>query len=235
MTTTRASVSGVEGSEELTRGHKKKARTRQQLLDAALRIYARKGAGELALNELAAEAGVSNGTVYNYFKTREDVLEAVGIALAEQLSVRVAAVSTGVTNGAERLAIGVRTFALQAQQNPEWAAALISVVRREAHMQSMVAAYVRADLQIGFRQGVFRYADEALALWFVTSATLGAMAAILEGRVDAQHDSNIAEMILLALGVPAGEARRVATIPLPASAALTETGGKPSRAGRGKR
>jgi AcrR family transcriptional regulator len=48
----------------LTRGHKKKARTRQQLLEAALRIYARKGAGDLALNELAEECGVSNGTVY---------------------------------------------------------------------------------------------------------------------------------------------------------------------------
>ena len=46
-------------SEKLTRGHKKKARTRQQLLDAALKIYAHKGAGELALNELAQEAGVS--------------------------------------------------------------------------------------------------------------------------------------------------------------------------------
>lgn len=222
MATAASSKRGPEGGEGLTRGHKKKMRTRQQLLDAALRIYGRKGAGELALNELAAEAGVSNGTVYNYFRTREDVLEAVGIALAEQLSVRVAAVSTGVTNGAERLAIGVRTFALQAQENPEWAAALISVVRREAHMQSLVSAYVRADLQTGFRQGVFRYADEALALWFVTSATMGAMAAILEGRVAAQHDSNIAEMILLALGVPADEARRVATMPLPASSARAE-------------
>ena len=51
----------------LTRGHKKRARTRQSLIEAALRIYARKGVGELALNELAAEAEVSNGTIYNYF------------------------------------------------------------------------------------------------------------------------------------------------------------------------
>lgn len=228
-------MSGVERGEELTRGHKKKARTRQQLLAAALRIYARKGAGELALNELAAEAGVSNGTVYNYFKTREDVLAAVGMALADQLSGRIAAVSTGVTSGAERLAIGVRTFAIEAQRNPEWAAALISVVRREDRMRSMVAAYVRTDLQAGFRQGEFRYADEALALWFVTSATLGAMAAILDGQVDARHDSNIAEMILLALGVPAAEARRVATIPLPAPADMAEKSGKPSRGKSGKR
>jgi AcrR family transcriptional regulator len=37
--------------------------SRQQRLDAALRIYARAGAGDLALNTLAEEAGVSNSTV----------------------------------------------------------------------------------------------------------------------------------------------------------------------------
>ena len=30
--------------------------------------------------EVAAEAAVSNGTIYNYFRTRDEVLEAVGIA-----------------------------------------------------------------------------------------------------------------------------------------------------------
>ncbi|HCB40298.1 MAG TPA: TetR/AcrR family transcriptional regulator, partial [Gammaproteobacteria bacterium] len=69
-------------SEPLTRGFKKKARTRQTLVDAAIRIYAEKGVGALLLNELAERAGVSNGTVYNYFKTREEVLQAVGIELA---------------------------------------------------------------------------------------------------------------------------------------------------------
>lgn len=60
--------------------------SRQQLLDAALRIYARAGVGDLALNTLAEEAGVSNGTVYNYFRSREQVLKAVGLELAVQLS-----------------------------------------------------------------------------------------------------------------------------------------------------
>lgn len=212
----KAASPGAAGSDEvLTRGHKKKARTRQQLLDAALRIYARKGAGELALNELAEEAGVSNGTVYNYFRTREEVLEAVGLELAAQLSRHVALVSVGVASGAERLAIGVRTFLLKAQEDPEWASALISVVRYAEGMRAAFAGYVRADLAAGFQQGDFRYQDEDIAMVLVISATTGAMATVVEGRGVEHHDSIVAEMILRALGVPAAKARRISSLPMP--------------------
>lgn len=218
MTTRVTQTELVAQGGELTRGHKKKARTRQQLLDAALRIYARKGAGELALNELAEEAGVSNGTVYNYFRTREDVLDAVSIALAEQLSHRVAALSVGVTNGAERLAIGVRTFILRALEDPEWASALIGVARYAEGMRSALAAYVRADLRTGAEQGDFKYADEEVAMALVVSAAIGAMTSIVEGRIVEHHDCIMAEMILLALGVSSQKAKRMANLPMPQAA-----------------
>lgn len=212
----KAASPGAAGNDEvLTRGHKKKARTRQQLVDAALRIYARKGAGELALNELAEEAGVSNGTVYNYFRTREEVLEAVGLELAAQLSRHVALVSAGVASGAERLAIGVRTFLLKAQEDPEWASALISVVRYAEGMRAAFAGYVRADLDAGFQQGDFRYEDEDIAMVLVISATTGAMATVVEGRGVEHHDSIVAGMILRALGVPAAKAGRISRLPMP--------------------
>ncbi|MBL7251487.1 TetR/AcrR family transcriptional regulator [Alloalcanivorax marinus] len=94
---------GKAPANTLTRGHKKKARTQRQLLDAALRIYAHAGVGGLALNTPAEEAGVSNGTVYNDFRSREQVLEAVGLELAVQLSEQILTVSEAVDSGAERL------------------------------------------------------------------------------------------------------------------------------------
>lgn len=203
----------------LTRGHKKKARTRQQLLDAALRIYARNGTSELALNELAREAGVSSGTIYNYFRTRGEVLEAVGIALAVQLSHQVANISTDVTKGAERTAIGIRTFIRKAIRDSQWAAALVSVVRYAEGMRSALATYVRADLQTGLTQGELSYADEDVAMTFVVAAVTGAMAAIVEGQVVEQHDSLVAEMVLLGLGMTPTKARKIAFKPMPRSIA----------------
>lgn len=209
------SATPAEPREELTRGYKKKMRTRRQLIDAALRIYARKGVGEMALNELAEEAGVSNGTVYNYFRTREEVLDAVGIALADQLSHQVVEASISVTQGVERMAIGIRRFVLQAACDPEWARALISVACYAEGMLSALAVYVRADLQLGRQQGDFRYADEEVALGLVLSATMGAMTAAVNGMKAANHDSLVAEMILMALGVEQGKAQAVAGLPIP--------------------
>lgn len=205
----------LEAGEALTRGHKKKARTRQQLIEAALRIYARAGVGELALNALAEEAGVSNGTVYNYFRTREEVLEAVGIALGEALSQQINVVSAGITSGVERLSVGVRTFLQKAEADRDWASALISVVRYAQGMRSALAANVRSDLHLGLTQGGFHYASEELALMLVVSATMGAMATIVEGYAETDHDCLVAEMILMALGVAAVDARRVARLPIP--------------------
>lgn len=227
--TNQADSSVVESSEELTRGHKKKARTRQQLLDAALRIYARKGAGELALNELAEEACVSNGTVYNYFRTREEVLEAVGLELAVQLSHQVSVASVGVSRGGERLAIGVRTFLLKALDDKEWASALISVVRYADGMRSALAAYLRADLQTGLEQGDFKYVNEDVAMAMVMSATTGAMAAIVEDLAIEQHDSIVAEMVLLALGTSTAKAKRIAHLPMPETPAVGHAVPKASR------
>lgn len=199
----------------LTRGHKKKARTRRQLLDAALRIYARAGVGGLALNTLAEEAGVSNGTVYNYFRSREAVLEAVGLELAVQLSEQILTVSEAVDSGAERLSIAVRTFMNKARTDPDWTRALITVVRYAEGMRSALATYLRADLQAGRRQGDFHYAHEEMAMSMVISATLGAMNLLVEEGEVEHADRIAAEMVLQALGVLPEKAKWIAGLALP--------------------
>ncbi len=202
-------------SEKLTRGHKKKARTRQQLLDAALKIYAHKGAGELALNELAQEAGVSNGTVYNYFRTKEDVLEAVSLTLAEELSHEVARINDSVASGAERVAIGIRAFILRAAGNPEWAGALINIVRYAEGMRSALGIYVRNDIRTGLCQGQFDYEDENLAVGLLVSGVISAMIAIVESRFKEGDDRIVASMLLQSLGMNSKNARFVANKSMP--------------------
>ncbi len=72
----------------------------------------KKEAGEITLLEVAAEAEVSNGTIYNYFRTRDEVFEAVGIAMAAEFSDAISVLNADVQCGAQRLSIGVRMFVL---------------------------------------------------------------------------------------------------------------------------
>ena len=201
--------------EPLTRGHKKRERTRRGLMDAALRLVARKEVGEIALFEVAAEAAVSNGTIYNYFRTRDEVLEAVGIAMAAEFSDAISVLSTDVQCGAQRLSIGVRMFVCRAAADHQWANALLRIIHFDQAMRSRLATHVMSDLREGLRAGTFAYEDEGIALDLVLSCTTGAMRSVVEGRAVVEHDVRVAEMILQALGVTPAKARKIAAKPLP--------------------
>jgi TetR/AcrR family transcriptional regulator, fatty acid metabolism regulator protein len=50
---------------------------RRLLLDAAVRVFARKGFHASRVGDIAEEAGVAHGLLYHYFKSKDQVLEAV--------------------------------------------------------------------------------------------------------------------------------------------------------------
>ncbi|AFY19344.1 TetR/AcrR family transcriptional regulator [Pseudomonas sp. UW4] len=200
----------------LTRGHKKRERTRRGLMDAALRLVARKEAGEITLLEVAAEAEVSNGTIYNYFRTRDEVFEAVGIAMAAEFSDAIAVLNADVHCGAQRLSIGVRMFVCRAAADHQWANALLRIIHFDQAMRSRLAEHVLGDLREGLRAGALAYEDEGVALDIVLSCTTGAMRSVVEGRAVVEHDLRVAEMVLQALGVTPARAREIASKPLPA-------------------
>ncbi len=47
----------------------------QEVQAAALRVISRKGLNGVTMQEIADEAGVAKGTLYLYFRDREDLLE----------------------------------------------------------------------------------------------------------------------------------------------------------------
>ncbi len=48
-------------------------RTEQQILNAALRVFARDGISRSRIADIAAEAGISTSTLYEYYKSKEDL------------------------------------------------------------------------------------------------------------------------------------------------------------------
>ena len=192
-----------------------RARTKALLLDAAVRLFARQGVGATAIHEIAAEAGVANGTFYNYFRTREEVLEEVSIRLAERLQDEITAASAGVADGAERMAIATRRFVLQAVRDPVWAAALLRISTSNAGTHARTAGPVLHDLRLGRRQRRFAYRDEAAALDLVSGTVLAGIRTVLEGRAGAEHAPLVAGMILRGLGVSPAEADALVKRPLP--------------------
>ena len=61
----------------LVKSDRKNSDRRAVILDAALRTFVRRGYPETKVAEIASEAGVAEGTLYNYFASKEDLLLAL--------------------------------------------------------------------------------------------------------------------------------------------------------------
>jgi len=69
--------------------------TRQGILDAVTALLIRDGIQSLTMDRVAAEAGVAKGTLYVYFKNKEEILYAALDASLEPLVIELSALLTG--------------------------------------------------------------------------------------------------------------------------------------------
>lgn len=70
----------------------KKEQTRQLIANTAWRLFVDRGFDDVSVAEIAREAQVAEATVFNYFRTKEDLffwrLEAFGLLIADAVSAR---------------------------------------------------------------------------------------------------------------------------------------------------
>ena len=62
------------------------AARRQQILDAARTCFLRNGFHMTSMQDVIAEGGLSVGAVYRYFKSKNDIVEAIAEQYATQVS-----------------------------------------------------------------------------------------------------------------------------------------------------
>ncbi len=93
-------------SSTATHRRRKQARP-QELLDAALELFVEKGFAATRIEQVAARAGVSKGTLYLYYPSKEELLKAV---IAHYLTSRIAegaALADGFAGSADQLLRGI--------------------------------------------------------------------------------------------------------------------------------
>lgn len=192
----------------------KRDRTRAQLLDAATKVFAARGFEAAAVQEIAAVAGVANGTFYNYFPTKESILEAAAIHYGVTYCERIDASYAHIKDGAERMAIGGRHYMQLALDQPEMARFMLSVAVASSVWNEQIRPYIYADLMLGIRQKRFHVASKEAAMDLITGTNFGAIRSLL-GGAPRSHVTAIAGSILRGLGMSPKDADEVAKRPLP--------------------
>lgn len=193
----------------------KRERTRAQLIDAATRVFAARGFEAASIQEIAAVAGVANGTFYNYFPTKEAVLEAAAVHYGVSYCERISASCRPVADGAERMAIGGRRYMLLALEHPDMARFLLSVAAASPVWDERIRPYILADLMLGIRQKRFDVASKDAAMDLIAGTNIAAIRSLLAGTVGRGHVTAAAASILRGLGMAPDEADAVARRPLP--------------------
>jgi len=73
----------VEGTEHLSRRERLKRQREERILDAAATVFAQKGYHRATVHNIAVVADVADGTIYNYFENKFDLLLALLACIAE--------------------------------------------------------------------------------------------------------------------------------------------------------
>ncbi|WP_458689657.1 TetR/AcrR family transcriptional regulator [Nocardia tengchongensis] len=156
-------------------------RRRQQILDAAQTCFARKGLHATTMQDVFAESGLSAGAVYRYFKSKNDIIEALATEATVDLRATLteAVYSDPLPTPPELVRlISADVVKLSAPGGPvrvipqAWALALTD---------ANIADYVRTNI-LGFRRLWFDYANRMRdAGWLSPDADTDAVAKILLG------------------------------------------------------
>jgi AcrR family transcriptional regulator len=149
-----------------TRQRRKQARP-QELLDAALQLFVERGFAATRMEEVAALAGVSKGTLYLYYPSKEELLKAV---IRERLSNEIEAgaleVEQHVGTHAELLRSVLANWWLRVYDNP--ASGVFKLIITEVRSFPEIAEYyfrevvepgsqlIGGVLQRGIAAGEFR-------------------------------------------------------------------------------
>src|SRR6476646_909762 len=211
-----AAAGGVPGASRLDR---RKARTRQALIDAAVRLMA-EGRGERAsIAEITEEADIGFGSFYNHFDSKEQLFATASEEVLERWGQLIDRASAGITDPAELFAVVTRITGRLGWTHPEIAGFLAAAGLDALDIPIGLAPRALRDIEAGKAAGRFAVSDAEIAL----SAAAGGMLGLFRMghrhpiRVTGTTVDQLAEADLRMLGVPADEAARLAALPLPDS------------------
>jgi AcrR family transcriptional regulator len=162
---------------------------RRQLLDAAVRVFARKGYHTCRVGDIAEEAGVAHGLLYHYFTSKEEVLETIFRETWALMLETIVSVQEPDEPARESLrktaAIVLRTWG----NDPDLIRVLVREVTRSPHLQKEIEEVdqafktLRDIIQRGQERGEFR---SDLDPEFAATVFYGALDEVLTGWVMGQ-------------------------------------------------
>ncbi|NAS27101.1 TetR family transcriptional regulator [Herbidospora sp. NEAU-GS84] len=179
--------------------------TRAALLDAALAVFNERTYGDTPVAEVAERAGVSVGTLYRYFPSKEALGNAVYRLWKQRLGERLAAERSADASYASTFAAMFRTFVGFAADHPE-AFAFLELQQHEGYLDvdSRTASTSIDQTAVDFvsegqKAGEIRAGDPQMLVALVYGALVGLVKARRAGLTLTDEDLAAAQAATWAL------------------------------------
>lgn len=136
----------------------------QRILDAATRVFAQRGFFQSKVSEIAREAGVADGTIYLYFKNKDDLLISIFEVKMQEVISRFREAIVDVDDARSRLKCLIRMHLAEFQAHPDLAAVFQVELRQSSRfMREYKKGELKQYLDLigeiveqGQREGLFR-------------------------------------------------------------------------------
>ena len=194
---------------------RRQRRNREALIQAARDVMSEKGIDGATMLEIAELADVGAGTVYNYFKSKDELAIAVLEEMMHDLALRIEKITNTFTDPAQVYAYGIRMVLETATQDVRWRQLLNrSEVLADATFRRMGPFAIR-DLQTATAAGRFQARDPELLWRLATHAIVGVSLAITTGLLPASVIDETVVSLLCMTGIGEAAARELAARPRP--------------------
>ncbi|MGR3321545.1 MAG: TetR/AcrR family transcriptional regulator [Pseudooceanicola sp.] len=179
---------------------------------AAMRLFADQGGTNVAVSDLAREAGLSRGTIYNNLSDPAALFESVCATVAEEFEASLLEATASMSDPAEKIAAAIRLCIRRVHEDPHWGRFIARYAMLEPMLGSFWGRMPADELRRGLVSGRFTFHRDQVASITATAggATFGAMTLVLDGhRTWRQAGSDTAEIVLRGLGIDRAEARTI--------------------------
>lgn len=197
------------------RRERKAEQTRRRILEAAQKQMAQGGPESITIQAVTEGADIGQGTFYNYFKSRDELIDSVIVDVVENLGRRLDKLTAGMPDAAEIYSFSLRHLMHTAVSDPVWGWFMVRLGIAQDGLLNALGPRASRDLQIGVDSGRFKINDVALASAMTFGSLLAVMHNYLDGDKTEDPSDAYAESLLRMVGISPEEAHEIAQRPLP--------------------
>jgi AcrR family transcriptional regulator len=196
---------------------RRKAQTRRKLIDAARAMLAGTTARQASIQDITDAADVGFGSFYNHFTSKDELFEAAVADVLEETGRLLDELSSDLDDPAAMFAQSVRLATGIGWTQPEIARVLVRHGMSYLESERGLAPRALRDIVAAAETGRFHVENPKLALAATAGSLLTTLHLMLVDPDFAAQpvDEQLAEQLLRMFGLPAAEARELATMPLP--------------------